>query len=69
MVRAAPVRQVMVVPDPATPADWNQPQDIRTFQARPQATPAPIAPAPQTLDAQRLAPMSIDEVIAGQGLY
>lgn len=69
VVRTAPARQVMVVPDPVTPADWNQPQDIRTFQARPQATPAPVAPAPQTLDAQRLAPMSIDEVIAGQGLY
>lgn len=70
--RMAPTRQVMVIPDPVSPADWSQPQDIRTFQARPQA----VAVQPQTFQVpqqsaapQMLAPISIDEIIAGQGLY
>ena len=67
--RAAPTRQVMVVPDPVTPADWSQPQDIRTFQARPQPAPVLSAPLPQRAAPQSLEPMSIDEIIAEQGLF
>jgi hypothetical protein len=69
--RVAAPAQIMVVPDPVTPADWSQPQDIRTFQARPEALPQPQTLQVPTASAapEVLAPMSIDEIIAGQGLY
>jgi hypothetical protein len=67
--RVAPTRQVMVIPEPVTPADWSQPQDIRTFQARPAEAPVLAPPPAQRPAPQMLEPMSIEQMINEQGMF